>query len=530
MFSIALIVFREVFEISLIVSILMAATKGLARRTQWVGIGILSGVTGAILMAIFADVISQAASGMGQEMLNAAILLIAASLIGWTTIWMTRHARHLSQEFKHIGHEVISGHKPVYTLAVVVALSVLREGTEIVMFTYSAFITGGKVYQLIMGGLLGTCAGAAVGVILYYGLMKVPTKQIFQVTSWMLIFLVAGMVAQAFGYLVAADKVPDIVPAVWDTSSILPDASFLGRIMHVMVGYTDRPSGIQLLVYFLTIAGLAALLKIYALPSARQGRAPSGQAKKSVILMIAGLACCFALPHSAYAEKHVYSPIVQQGEIELETTGVYDFDHSKDKNALQEYKNAVGYGVTDRWATEFYGEFERQLRQNNDGTTSISSVKFTHLEWENRYQLTEQGQYGLDAGLYFAYEIPVRDKDPGKIEGKILLEKSLPQFTHTANIIFNKEVGGGTTQETDAGFSWSSRYRLSDRFQPGFEYWIDFGQIKKHLPFNEQSHQIGPAFYGRLTRHIKYDVGYLFGISHAAPTGELKWVIEYEFY
>src|SRR5258708_38739984 len=103
MFSIALIVFREVFEISLIVSILMVATKGLAKRAQWVGIGILSGIAGSILIAIFADFISQAASGMGQEMLNATILLIAASLIGWTTIWMTHHGRHLTQEFKQIG-------------------------------------------------------------------------------------------------------------------------------------------------------------------------------------------------------------------------------------------------------------------------------------------------------------------------------------------------------------------------------------------------------------------------------------------
>jgi len=520
MFSIALIVFREVFEISLIVSILMVATKGLSKRTQWVGIGILLGIAGAILIAFFADAISQAASGMGQEMLNATILLIAATLIGWTTIWMTRNGRQLTQEFKQIGQEVIQGRKPMYTLAIVVALSVLREGTEIVMFTYSAFVTGGKGYQLVGGGLLGTCAGVAVGVVLYYGLMKVPTKQIFQVTSWMLIFLVAGMVAQAFGYLTAAGRVPEIIPTVWDTSGIVSDGSFLGKIMHVLVGYTDRPSGVQLLVYLLTIGGLAVILKIY-------GQA-SVQVKKSLIVIIIGLVCAFSASQPAYAEKHVYSPIIEKGEIEFETTGVYDVDHSKSKNAVQEYKNAIGYGVTDRWATELYGEFERQPQQNDDGTTSISSVKFTHLEWENRYQLTEQGQYWLDAGLYFAYEIPMREKNPGKIEGKILLEKSTQHFTHIANILFNKEVGGGTTQETTAGFAWSSRYRLSEHFQPGIEYWIDFGQINEHLPYNQQSHQIGPAFYGHLTPHIKYDVGYFFGISRAAPQGELKWMLEYE--
>ena len=252
-----------------------------------------------------------------------------------------------------------------------------------------------------------------------------------------------------------------------------------------------------------------------------------GSNSELIVLLI--IIIVFSLSHPAYAEKHVYTPIIVKGEWELETTGVYDIDHSKSKNAVQEYKNSIGYGLTDRWATELYGEFERQPQQDDNGNAFISSVKFTHLEWENRYQLTEQGQYWLDAGLYFAYEIPMRQKDPGRIEGKILLEKSPGQFTHTANIIFNKEVGGGTTQETTAGLAWSSRYRLSEHFQPGIEYWIDFGEIHKALHYDQQSHQVGPAIYGRLTRHIKYDLGFLFGISAAAPRGELKWILEYEF-
>ena len=116
MFSIALVVFREVFEIALIVSILMAATKGLEKRTQWVMIGILAGIAGAVVIAFFADTISQLAQGMGQEMLNASILFIAAGLIGWTTLWMNRNGRQLSESFKRIGQEVIKG-EPLLVLS-----------------------------------------------------------------------------------------------------------------------------------------------------------------------------------------------------------------------------------------------------------------------------------------------------------------------------------------------------------------------------------------------------------------------------
>ena len=264
MCSIAIVIFREVLEIALILGVLLAATKGLPKRSPWVWMGLVLGIAGSVIIAIFADAIAQAGQGMGQEVMNAVILLIAAFLIGWTVLWMTRYGRELTKHFKQVGQAVIHGRSPMYTLAVVVALSVLREGAEIVMFIYSAIVTGTKAYHLVTGGLFGMCAGVAVGMAIYYGLMKVPTRQIFTVTSWLLIFLVGGMVAQAFGYLTAAGHMPDIIPAVWDTSWIITEDSLLGKIMHTLIGYTQRPSGMQLLAYVLTIMGMAAALKYQA--------------------------------------------------------------------------------------------------------------------------------------------------------------------------------------------------------------------------------------------------------------------------
>ncbi len=231
------------------------------------------------------------------------------------------------------------------------------------------------------------------------------------------------------------------------------------------------------------------------------------------------------LSHPAFAEKRVFEPYVTQGELEYESTGVYDFDHAKNKNAVQEYKNAIGYGVNSFWHTEL--ELETETLPTDD---AITAIKATHTEWENIFQLTPKGQYWLDTGVYLAYEAPLIDKQVGKFEGKVLLEKSMDKITNILNINFNKEVGGSAADpHTDGGISWSTKYRLSQYFEPGFEYYNDFGAISHQLDYNQQSHQAGPVFYGRLTRHIKYDIGYLFGISDAAPRGELKWVIEYEF-
>lgn len=515
MLGIALVVFREVFEISLIIGILMAATKGLTKRFRWVGTGILLGIIGAALIAFFADAISQAVRGMGQEMLNAAILLIAATLIGWTTLWMARHGRQLTQEFKHLGQELTNGRKPLYSFATVVALSVLREGAEIVMFTYSAFVTGEKVSFLIMGGLLGISAGAGAGIVLYYGMTKVPAKRIFIVTSWFLILLVAGMAAQAFGYLAAAGKVPEIIPVVWDTSKIVSENSFLGKIIHVLVGYTDRPSGVQLLVYFMTIVGLIMALRIY-------GR--RGQFKKATVAVIIGVSCLAALPQEVYATKKVYSPIVEAGELEIEFRGQYDVDERSSKDNAQKYKYAFGYGVNKYWFTEIYGESERMKNDNDED----SNFKFTAVSWENRFQLTEQGQFPVDVGAYFEYEASFENKHPDNIEAKLLLEKSLTKFTHTLNLTLEQQVGRHPDEDLAGGLAWSSKYRLKQWFQPGFEWHSKFGEIGQMVSFQDQQHQLGPVFYGKIG-HVKYDAGYLFGMSDAAPKGEIKWIVEYEF-
>jgi len=167
MLSITIIVFREILEISLIIGVLLAATKGLTGRGKLVLGGLVAGIFGSGIVAFFAEVISNAAEGMGQELFNAIVLFAAAILIGWTVIWMRRYGRTLKQHFEEVGGAVISGEKPLYTLAVVVALSVLREGSEIVLFTYGVMVSGVSIFSVFAGAFAGLISGTAVGVALY---------------------------------------------------------------------------------------------------------------------------------------------------------------------------------------------------------------------------------------------------------------------------------------------------------------------------------------------------------------------------
>jgi high-affinity iron transporter len=256
----ALIVFREVLEAALIVAIVMGATRGVAGRGRWVAGGIAGGVLGAVIVAVFAGTISDAVEGRGQELLNASILLAAVAMLAWHNVWMSAHGRALATQMKKVGHDVSVGARPLSALALVTLFAVLREGSETVLFLYSLAASGSQGPALATGALLGLAAGAALGVFLYRGLLAIPIGHFFTFTGWLVLLLAAGLAANAAGYLNQAGLVPALSQQLWDSSGLLNQQSLPGTLLHILVGYNDRPMGIQLLFYVVTLTVIWALM------------------------------------------------------------------------------------------------------------------------------------------------------------------------------------------------------------------------------------------------------------------------------
>jgi high-affinity iron transporter len=274
MLATAIIVFREVLEASLVVGIVLAASRGVSRRSLWVGGGIAAGVFGAALVAACADAIAAAVNGIGQELFNAAILFTAVAMLGWHNIWMNRHGRELAAAALTLGKAVAGGSRPLYALALVVGIAVLREGSEIVLFLYGIAIASGVGgLSMLFGGLLGLAGGVAVGSVIYLGLLAIPLRRLFTVTSWLILLLAAGMASQGAAFLMQANLLPALGNNVWDTSWILSENSMLGLLLHVLIGYSAEPAGIQVVFYLATLIGIGILMRIFgrgpAAPSAR---------------------------------------------------------------------------------------------------------------------------------------------------------------------------------------------------------------------------------------------------------------------
>ncbi len=278
MLATLIIVFREVLEAGLVVGIVMAASRGVPRRGLWVSGGCAAGLSGAVVVAGFAGEIASAVAGVGQEIFNAIILFAAVCMLGWHNIWMSRHGRELAMDATRIGKEVLAGTRPLYALAMVCGIAVLREGSEVVLFLYGIAVAGGSgAGSMVIGGACGVVVGAAVGVALYFGLLTIPLRYLFGVTSWLILLLAAGMASQGAAFLAAANLLPSLGSNLWDTSFLLSERSLPGQLLHVLTGYTARPDGIQLLFYLATLLVIGSLMRLFRnAPSATRNEASAG--------------------------------------------------------------------------------------------------------------------------------------------------------------------------------------------------------------------------------------------------------------
>jgi high-affinity iron transporter len=191
-----IIVFREVIEAGLVVGIVLAATHGMLGRARWIGLGIGVGVGGAALLAAFAGTVSDAIGGAGQELFSASVLGIAVVMLAWHNIWMARHGREMASHLRAVGRAITSGATPISALAFVVGIAVLREGSEIVLFLYGLMLSGGSALSLLGGGITGLVLGCGLSFLTYRGLLTIPPRYLFGVTSALIAFLAAGMAAQ----------------------------------------------------------------------------------------------------------------------------------------------------------------------------------------------------------------------------------------------------------------------------------------------------------------------------------------------
>lgn len=263
MIAALLIVFREVLEAGLIVGIVLAASRGIGGRNRAVALGVLAGICGSIIVAMFAARITDAFDGRGQELFASGVLMIAVVMLTWHVVWMADHAREMTARLRKLGNDVVDGHQTLFALGIAVAIAVMREGSELVLFMAGILMQGSEgATSVALGAAGGLALGALVSAVLYFGLAALPIRRMFSITGVMVTLLAGGLAAEAVHQLSNAGVMNLLDGTLWNSSALLSESSWLGRVLHVLIGYRDHPSIMQAIAYVTTVAAILALASI----------------------------------------------------------------------------------------------------------------------------------------------------------------------------------------------------------------------------------------------------------------------------
>ena len=258
MFAAALIVFRETLEAALFVGIIAAATRQVPQRGRWLAGGVLGGFVGALLLALAAEQVGAWADGIGQDLVNIAILSVALTMLVWHCVWVSTHGREMALQARQLGASVRGGERKPWALFVAVALAVLREGAETVLFVAGSLTAGAPAgtASVLLACALGLVAGAVVGAALYAGLSRIPTQKLFAATNLLIALLAASIASQLARALTQAGLLERGTMPLWDSSAWLASDSAFGALLHALVGYDARPSALQVGCYVAVLAGI----------------------------------------------------------------------------------------------------------------------------------------------------------------------------------------------------------------------------------------------------------------------------------
>jgi len=236
--------------------------------------------------------------------------------------------------------------------------------------------------------------------------------------------------------------------------------------------------------------------------------------------------CCIVCSQDvlAGAADYVYSPAVEYGEREID----FKFGATSPVagNRTQGASIGYGYGAKEYWFTEVY------VKQERDGS-DIANL----AEWENKFQLTDTGEYPVDVGLITELEAPLSANTPWEFKLGPLFQTEFGKLQLNGNLLFVRAFGkadeSGVPYSTNFAYQWQVKYRWQPILEFGMQGFGDMGKWNDWNKQAEQSHRIGPAVFGKFSlgnrQAIRYNAAWLFGTGNAAPDDTFRMQVEYEF-
>lgn len=260
-----LVTLREGIEIALVVTILLGYLRKIDQKQHfrqiWIGVG--AAVLLSLAFGVVLEVTSREMNGRALETFEGATMLFAVAVLTWMVFWMKRQSAGISSDLRHQIDSALSGGS-VFALSLLAFSAVAREGFETTLFLFAGSTEASGV-QFVLGGVAGFAIAIAAGIVLYYGAARLPLKQFFLASGIVVIILAAGLLSNGLTALYLARVIETLGPRPWDTESLLPMTSTLGKFLNTVLGYDSAPTVGNLVAYATYVAlALGAYLMLPA--------------------------------------------------------------------------------------------------------------------------------------------------------------------------------------------------------------------------------------------------------------------------
>jgi high-affinity iron transporter len=274
---------REGIEASMIVAILLAYLDQIGQRRHFRDV--LLGVAAAMALVIGGGVaaylvIRQYDGSTVQTIFETVTFLVAATVLTYMTFWMQSHSRTMSADLRRRSEEALNG-RARFGLGLLAFQAVGREGLETMVFTLAIVFassaqsaTGAHGQGLLLGAVLGLALAMVIAYVIYKLGRRLNLGLFFRVIGVVLMVFAAGLLADAVEDLQQLGWLPFLGHTLWDTSGVLSEGSSLGDVFHSLLGYADRPSVLQLIVW-VTYVSVSVTLFIRMGRRARKGQTPA---------------------------------------------------------------------------------------------------------------------------------------------------------------------------------------------------------------------------------------------------------------
>jgi hypothetical protein len=212
---------------------------------------------------------------------------------------------------------------------------------------------------------------------------------------------------------------------------------------------------------------------------------------------------------NASAYYLIYSPYVEYGETEVELYGHNVNDNASAMDDTQQYVVEIARGITPSLSLELKAEISN---------TPVNGTNTDAIALEGIYQLSEQGEWWLDVGLYAEAVYELENDEIEEYEFGPILARDFGDTTLTTNIIAEYEKDESKI-ESKINLKWAWRYM--SQLQPAIEAYT-----------TEYEKLAGPVISGKIKysdTKYGYEIGWLTALDKNSPDNIVKCTLEYEF-